>query len=312
MTSVHLACPAYKKAYAPVQDKIGGSQVDISRVLGAVLKPVKFNEDWEPISKEDKEAHEWNMKFFVKLNTQILGPMLSPEEEENIKKAEAKLQNGLAVFDDEVEFEEGKKTGIYKPTRQKAWYNENTKRWVIDFTKEDYNKVKEVKKLNEVKENNLPELMKIMEESYEENFAKNRIELPTPELLEQELIEPLKKGEPLNSPTMEGFLKDKEKYAKIAALSLAYEGPLKYLDFFKEKKDEYDKKYGGYVNSLAKLITLVDMYCSAKYRVKADAGHNAIFNNVGGMLFATGRYEGGQGLINEYKETYNKYVGNAT
>lgn len=51
---------------------IGGeASFEISRAAGFVLRDVKFDDNWQPISEEDKKNHEWNMKYCVNINSLV-------------------------------------------------------------------------------------------------------------------------------------------------------------------------------------------------------------------------------------------------
>ena len=64
--------PQYRALYAPIHKKLGSDR-DISRVCGAMLRSVKFDQNWMPVSEEDMQAHAWNMKYLNNLSTYMLG-----------------------------------------------------------------------------------------------------------------------------------------------------------------------------------------------------------------------------------------------
>ena len=60
--------PAYREAYDKGKKTFRVvNPVSMDRDMG-VLKQVNFDKNWKPISKKDKENHEWNMKFFKALD----------------------------------------------------------------------------------------------------------------------------------------------------------------------------------------------------------------------------------------------------
>ena len=67
-------CPDYVEIHKQLK-KTGklGTNSDISRDLLAMLRRVKFDENWEPLTEEDKKAHEWNMKYLINLKASLLG-----------------------------------------------------------------------------------------------------------------------------------------------------------------------------------------------------------------------------------------------
>ena len=65
-TSRMLKCPEYLGLYKPVFDRLG-TNFDITRVCGSMLRLVHFDANWNPISKEDAAAHEWNLNYLNRL-----------------------------------------------------------------------------------------------------------------------------------------------------------------------------------------------------------------------------------------------------
>ena len=92
-TGLILHCPLYRAAYAPVERYLKSGK-DLSRVCGAMLRDVHFNEYWEPISDEDMAAHEWNIKYLTHLSVYFLGPDLDASEEAEIAE---EIQKGKST-----------------------------------------------------------------------------------------------------------------------------------------------------------------------------------------------------------------------
>ena len=130
---------------------------------------------------------------------------------------------------------------------------------------------------------------------------------PDPVQLEKELIEPLKEGKELNCPMIEELFKDRDKYAMITELGLAYEGPLNFFDFFKDKKAEYEKKYKPYVDAMISFTNLADLYASAKYGVKINAARNAVYSRIGADYFTQKTADMGKAFVDLYSEAFKKY-----
>ena len=93
-TGLVLQCPLYRAAYAPVE-RLLKSGKDLSRVCGAMLRDVHFNENWEPISDKDMAAHEWNIKYLNHLSVYFLGPDLLASEEAAI---EEEIKEGKSTY----------------------------------------------------------------------------------------------------------------------------------------------------------------------------------------------------------------------
>ena len=55
-------CPLYKGLYQPILEKKNG-QMDLLRLCGAALRQVHFDDNWEPLTNKDREAHEWNLEY---------------------------------------------------------------------------------------------------------------------------------------------------------------------------------------------------------------------------------------------------------
>lgn len=70
---------------------INGETAEISRVAGAVLRTVKYDEKWKPVSEEDEKNHEWNKKYCT-----IIGKMADgTAKESEIKTAEKMVSDEL-------------------------------------------------------------------------------------------------------------------------------------------------------------------------------------------------------------------------
>ena len=74
-----MQCPHYRAAYSRVfsENKFTNDK-DISRVCGSILRPVKFDNNWKPLTEADMEAHMWNMKFLNSVVTYVAGPIIDP------------------------------------------------------------------------------------------------------------------------------------------------------------------------------------------------------------------------------------------
>ncbi|MCR4642448.1 MAG: hypothetical protein K5697_10525 [Lachnospiraceae bacterium] len=59
----YLYCPQYNEIYENSKHIYKGGSKTFSREATALLKTVNFDKNWNPISKEDKERHEWNLRF---------------------------------------------------------------------------------------------------------------------------------------------------------------------------------------------------------------------------------------------------------
>ena len=77
-------CPLYNGLYGRSHQKIG-SNTTLERYAGSVLRAVKFDDNWEPITDQDKEAHEWNIKFLKNVDTYLF------TKEEDKKKESEKI-----------------------------------------------------------------------------------------------------------------------------------------------------------------------------------------------------------------------------
>ena len=147
----------YLLTYKATQEKLGSGK-DITRVCGAMMRPVHFNDKWQPISNEDMAAHEWNMRYLANLHTLYNGPILEGQERDALAEAEKKLADGK-------------------------------------YTEERFKETKIVKSIEAKKENAEKELKKMAEEELIKTFSGGYEELPSPELLKKELLEPALKGE---------------------------------------------------------------------------------------------------------------------
>ena len=67
---LYLKNPLYKSYF---DDKISfrNNTLEITRCGACVMRKVNFDDNWQPISEEDKKNHEWNMKYAVTLNSMV-------------------------------------------------------------------------------------------------------------------------------------------------------------------------------------------------------------------------------------------------
>ena len=62
LTNQQLGNPELGQYFDP-EKTFHGEKMEISRVGGALLRPVKYDKHWHPETEEDKRNHEWNLKF---------------------------------------------------------------------------------------------------------------------------------------------------------------------------------------------------------------------------------------------------------
>ena len=231
--------PYYREKYEPVFKKLGGNN-DISRLAGAMLRNVHFDDNWIPISKEDMAAHEWNMNYLNNLKTYIAGPDLSIHDKKDIEKADKLLE------DNEITEEQYKDRGIFK-------------------------------KLDKKKAESARILDEMVQEEFKKTYCEDNFHLPSPVGIMEavKLLKNHKRGEPVPEiPLFENMIKDTDKYITLAQKTLSFEGTYKNLPFANEflKKNPLISKYHSV---LGHIQLFVNTYYSHKYGVNPATGSTA-------------------------------------
>ncbi|MBR4515094.1 MAG: hypothetical protein IKO61_09445 [Lachnospiraceae bacterium] len=114
---------------------------------------------------------------------------------------------------------------------------------------------------------------KIIQEMVEEETKKyyeGQFELPSPEQLRKDLLEPLNKGEQPYSEAMENMIKDMDRLWLLFEKTLTFEGPYKNLPFL---KDYYDKNplFDKCQNMYREFCTLLIMYGHSRYHIHLNS-----------------------------------------
>ncbi len=266
-TNQQIDNPYYRERYAPVIKKLGSTN-DISRLSGAMLRQVHFDENWMPISKEDMEAHEWNMKYLNNLKTYITETDLTPGEQESLSRAKQRLEKN-------------------------------------EITQEEFEKHSVNKKIKEKKENSARVLDEMIQEEYTKSYCEENFPLPTPEQLMKEVVEPLKNFDGKTQkvpeiPLLENYIKDTEKHSSLCIKGLCFEGPVKQLPFAAEfvKKNPVMNKYH---TALSTLPLIISAYVSHKYGIDPESGSNVKIrkSSAGPKLIGA--------LVDVYVGNYNEY-----
>ncbi len=86
--------PEYRYIYDAAYKKLGPS-FDISRICSMLLHPAHFDKDWNPISKEDQEAHLWNLKVMRHIQRLVVGPPLTVGDMEMLETGSEAQKQGL-------------------------------------------------------------------------------------------------------------------------------------------------------------------------------------------------------------------------
>ncbi len=76
----------------------GEEVFELTRAAGFVLRDVKFDDNWQPMSEEDKKNHEWNMKYCVNINSMVKQEL----EKEKKKKAGEDVPEGKPYEQDVI------------------------------------------------------------------------------------------------------------------------------------------------------------------------------------------------------------------
>jgi len=233
-TNRQLDCPDYRRLYAATGKKLGN---DISRICGAMLRPVHFNDKWEPISNEDMAAHEWNINFLRDLNTFYNGPILEENNQTRYDKQLKRLQEGKITRENFLEDE------VVKGIENKTVQAEANLRAMIE-----------------------EEILRYLTGFYSE--------LPTPEEIKKEFVEPALKGDIPDCEVMEKINKNKEAYTVMALKSLTWEGILK-REFGVDLGQKYKSALDAFQVANGVYGYFVDCYFGNKYNLSINTGSNA-------------------------------------
>ena len=245
-----MKCPEYLAIHAPIVKKYG-SHKDMSRLCGSMLHIVHFDKDWNPISKEDKEAHAWNLKYLNNLT----------------KYLERAVRDGDKIAEPEYTSEEEAKE--YKEV-------EETLRQMVD---------QETKK-----------------------YFLGQFDLPTPEQMKKDIIEPMKNGEPVHSERFEKMLSDPEDAFYFMEKTLSLEGTYLNLPFMKDYMKENPA-----INAFSDLCTLVSnqilpAYSFTKTGVAMNPAVDIQFLSKMGMTMDQSTAGYFEMLMADYEQRYQGYL----
>lgn len=255
-----LQCPEYRIAFEAVSEKLkedkqyggGIAKPDLTRMCGAMLRHVRFNNKWEPVSKEDMEAHEWNMKYLTNLRIFHLGPDLSVDD-------------------------------LIAKEANPASYKE-----------------KEKKKKQEAMEI----LSEMIGEEYKKSFTKDYL-LPSPQELRMGMLEPLKKGESMNCPTIESILKNQEMmddYIRMASKCLSIKETARAIPVGMDVYESHPE-YSAFVDVFGSFNSLfMSAYGTKKYGIAINENGASAERKFPADAATLERF------ITSYEEVYKKYT----
>ncbi len=103
----YLYCPLYNEIYENSKYVYKGGSHTFSREATAMLKTVNFDKNWNPISKEDKERHEWNLRF------------LRAYDEDDFETREKMIEEDYSHTVDKLELPQFSKDEILKFQKEK-------------------------------------------------------------------------------------------------------------------------------------------------------------------------------------------------
>ena len=191
-----------------------------------------------------------------------------------------------------------------------AWnlkYLDNLVKYIEDTEVKDGEVAeKELDAEKEKERNQAADTLKTMIEEETARYFLGQFNLPNPEQLRKEFVEPLKNGEPINCERIEQFLKNTDELAIFYTKTLALEGTYKNLPFLKD----FSKQHPAYdaCQDMQTVFTtfLIPTYSSMKYGVSMNASSSVEQLTKKGMSFDSP--ESVEPFIAMYEEKYNAYL----
>ena len=178
----------------------------------------------------------------------------------------------------------------------------------MEGTEKEGDKISE-KKLEGEQEKERKEAADTLKKMVEDEMARyflGQFNLPRPEDLRKELVEPLKKGQPINCKRIEEFLENTDELALFYTKTLTFEGTYKNLPFlsdFNEKHPEY-----AACQAMQTVFTtfLIPGYTYTKYGVSMNAACSINNLTKTGMVFNDPAIL--ESYIGAYEQYYNDYL----